>query len=220
MPKLIKPAARRRITVVGTPQAVRTTTVTLPAGYAVNDMILMFAYNAASVTLPTVPAAGGTVPTWTQIDAPAGANAVSARTAYCIANATNLTSGTWTGATDLIAIALHGQKTTSPIGGHSLAGGTGTNLATAAAATLTKTDGSSFILEFYGQGTNGTNMSAWGAAPAGYTRQVAEVDSTGQTRGSCCNSKDITTSDGAINQTSTTNFIAMAYFGGTIEILL
>ena len=47
-------------------------TVTIPA-HAVGDLIVIFAYRGSSNTLPGKPSAGGTVPTYVDIDAATGA---------------------------------------------------------------------------------------------------------------------------------------------------
>jgi hypothetical protein len=119
------------------------------------------------------------------------------------------------------AIVIRGQAA-SPIGGHAIGSGSGTNQAIAPSVTLTKTDGTSMILEFYGQGetTWPSSMGAWGAAPAGYTQRAKADGASGfGPVASCLNTKNSTTSDGSVTQTSTTGSINMAYKGATIEIL-
>lgn len=203
------------LSIIGTPGAANANTITLPT-HAVGDDIYIFAFNATGTTAVTKPTAAGTVPAWVDIDAPAGSNGCSARTAHFVAIATNHTSGTWTNATSMAVIVVRGQNA-SPIGGHALSGGTDTNQATAPAVTLTNSTGTSMILEFYGQlGTS--SVDNWDAAPTGYTRRAATTQTSGSTR-SCLNTKNVTTTDGSVTQTGPTAFVSTGYQGATIEIL-
>lgn len=192
---------------LGTPvtNAAAATSVTLPA-HNIGDTIVIWAYNNASTTTPTKPAASGTVPAWTDIDNTTGANTNSSRSAYFVATATNHTSGTWTNATGMTATVISGAAS-SPIGGHAEAGGAAANAAQAPAVTLSKTDGTSALLEHYGHRT----VTAWSTAPSGYTRLASQATSV------CVNSKNSTTTDGAVNQSNTaTN---AGYRGAAVEIL-
>jgi hypothetical protein len=125
-----------------------------------------------------------------------------------VANATNLTSGTWTNATGMIAVVLAGQNSV-PIGGHLESGGSSSTTAVAPSITMSKTDGTSVLLIFLG---HAATVSAWSAAPSGYTQSVA---STG---GSVClDIKTVTTSDGACTQSLSAS--SSGYRGNQIEIL-
>lgn len=180
---------------------------TIPA-HNVGDLIVLFVERGSN-SLAVKPAAAGTVPAWVDIDAATGANTISGRTAYFVATATNHTTGTWTSAGPIIACVLSGQNA-SPIGGHATAtAASGTP--TAPSITMTKTDGTSKLLEFYGVGA--ATGSTWSAAPAGYTQRAAGVTSA---NGSCLNTKDVTTSDGSIAQTQSAG---AQYFATQIEIL-
>lgn len=195
------------LTLTGSANAA-TTSVAIPA-HAANDLIVVWTFVGASTTVATKPTAGGTVPTWVDIDASmsAGGQACSARTAQAVATGSSHTTGTWTGASNIIVAVLSGVDTTTPIGGHLFTAATATTTTTPAPAiTLTKTDGTSQILCFHGHRIN----TAWNAAPTGYTRRQGPALS-------CFNTKDVTTSDGAVTQTGTstgTNAI-----GTQIEIL-
>jgi hypothetical protein len=172
----------------------------------VGDDIYLYVYRDGSTTTASKPAAAGTVPAWVDIDNPAGANTNSSRTAHFVATATNHTTGTWTGATGMVAVVVSGQSS-QPVGGHAEAGGATSNAAQAPAVTLQKTDGTSVLLEFYGHRA----VTAWSAAPANYTRQTSVATEV------CCNSKNSTTTDGAINQSNTAS--NSGYRGAAIEIL-
>lgn len=134
------------------------------------DLIIIFAFDDnPTATIPATPAADGTIPTWETIDSTLAADS-SCTAAYFVATANDHTSGTWTGATGIIALVLSGQKSGTPIGGHAAAAGrlNGTYNA-APAITLEKDDGSSAILYFFGHRL----ASGWPAAPDGYTQPAA-----------------------------------------------
>ncbi len=182
-----------------------TNTVTLPT-HQPGDLIIISAFNNASTTTPTMPAAAGTVPAWVDIDNNTGANSCALRTAYYVATASNHTSGTWTNATTTGAIVYRGAGAI-PIGGHAESGGTGTG-SVAPAVTLSNGDGSSAILEIHATRTSGGLDST---APAGYTRRVADPSVY-----CAMNTKDDSTSDGSVTQTGTSS---TGYRGATIEIV-
>lgn len=171
-----------------------TNTVTIPT-HAIGDLILICSWNAGNfqTTPPTKPSAAGTVPAWVDIVANTGASNVSGiRIARFTATATNHTSGTWTGATIMMAIVIRGQNATTPIGGAAEADSgsfTGAN-STTPAITLVNSTGSSMILSVHvAYAMTGTAP----AAPSGYTRRAS---------GSriLANTKNVTTSDGSYVQ--------------------
>lgn len=85
-------------------------TITIPAGHAAGDLIIIFAYRASN-TPATVPA------TYTSIAAVSGGvNTVSMAVGYRIATSSSETSGTWTNAGSLSVIVLRNTHQTSPIG--------------------------------------------------------------------------------------------------------
>lgn len=195
------------LAVKGTPNAAASTSVTIPT-HAVGDLIVIFAYHDGTVTVPTIPTASGTVPAWVTIDSAAGGSfANSFVTAQFVATATNHTSGTWTGSTGMVAVVLSGQAS-PPIGGHATEISSSSTQANAPAITMSKTDGSSILLEFYGH----RFVTAWSAVPTGYTRQASVATEV------CCNTKNSTTSDGSIAQLGTMSALG-AYGGATVEVL-
>lgn len=174
-----------------------TTSVTLPT-HNTGSLIIIYAYAQGSGA-PSAPSAGGTVPAWTTIDSYSNSWA-NYRTAYYVATASNHTSGTWTGATSMMAVVINGAKTSGPIGGHAAgANTTGSNIQ-APAVTMSKTDGTSMLLHFYGAGDGVNNPTSWGSTPAGYTQRQT---TTYTYNFLCLNTKNDTTSDGAITQTIT-----------------
>jgi hypothetical protein len=203
-----------------TPQAVSVTPVTIKGANAVGaggssvtipshsigDTIVLFAFNAINTTAVTAPSASGTVPAWNFIDHPTGANSCASGTAYFVATATNTTSGTWGNTTAMVAVVLSGQGST-PLGGHAESGGTASGSTIAPAVTMTNTDGTSALLHFFG-----TVFSAatWSAAPSGYTQQAQAAGYV------CCDSKNVTTSDGSVTQALSVG--SSGYRGATVEI--
>jgi hypothetical protein len=185
-------------------------TVAIP-DHAAGDVIVLFVRGNSAVFTPT---AGGTVPTWIALDSGAGSGAY--RTMYCVASAAGRTSGTWTSASGIIAVVLRGAAS-SPIGGHAGLGPSAspTNRCTAPAVTMSKTDGTSIHLNFFGWGDGTFDISAIAAAPTGYTRRASGIYASNKV-GICLNTKDVTTTAPAVVQPSTSNGW---YSGATVEIL-
>lgn len=183
--------------------SVATTSVAIPT-HAVGQLILIFAFTNSGASIPA-PTPGGTVPAWTDIDTAAGI-----KVARFTATATNHTSGTWSFASHLMAVVLSNQAA-SPVGGHAVATATTTTV-TAPSVTMSNTSGSSMLLHYHA--TNALSGAAWASAPAGYTRRAASVLSGGAS--TCLNTKDDTTSDGAVSQGTTSN---ATYRSATVEIL-
>jgi hypothetical protein len=186
--------------------------VTIPT-HAVGDLIVICAFRVdfgGSTTPPSVPSAGGTVPTFTTITANTGTSGASyqasMRTAYAVATATNHTSGTWTDADYSCAVVLSGANTTTPIGGYAESGGTSSGSSTAPSVTLSKSDGTSQLLCFH------VWVGTLSTAPSGYTRRAG--------LGTVCfNTKDSTTSDGSVVQSYTAGGAGRPYRGAQIEVL-
>lgn len=194
------------LSIIGTPQAAAATSITLPT-HAIGDIIVIYAYRNSSTSIPTKPAASGTVPAWVTIDGPTGANTNSLIACYFVATANNHTSGTWLNATGMAAIVLRGQAIASFLGAHAQSGSTAANSATAPAITPVKTDGTSMFLYFVGHRT----VTAWSAAPSGFTTQASFATED------LLATKNSTTTDGS--QAFTNTATSSGYRGETIEIL-
>lgn len=179
--------------------------VAIPTHQA-GDLILLFAFRSGASTLPTVPSASGTVPAWNTLDSTTGTTQAAGITAWFIATANNHTSGTWTGATDMIAVVISGEKTTAPIGGHAIANGGNASGSNAPAITLTDASGRSIIVELFAHAAT----TAWAAAPAGYTAVSVGTNVAVYT-------KNDTTSDGALTQGVTSS--ASGYCAAAVEIV-
>lgn len=191
-------------TVKGTANAVLGTSVTIPA-HDVGDVIVVFAYSNVISGAPTAPAASGTVPSWSLIQG-GGGNTNGSGVWHFTATANNHTSGTFTNCTGLIAVVIEGVHPTTPIGGVSQ---TNANAAFSATAAITQsvTTGTSCLLYFHGH----RQVTAWSAPPTGFTRQAAVATSGGV----CLNTKDDTTTDGAVAQVVDTS---AGYRGQIVEI--
>lgn len=192
--------------VLGTANSAAGNTVTIPA-HAPGDLIIIFAYRDGNNATPTQPAAGGTVPTWNIITNNTGGNTNSSRVSWALATTSTHTSGTWTNATGMVAVVVRGQRKFTPIGGAAEAGAAVANSAVAPLVTQQDTTGEALLLQFYGHRT----VTAWAAAPAGYTRLTAVATEV------ACNRKDSSTTDGAVTQTCTST--NSGYRGAQVEIL-
>jgi len=155
--------------------ATGTTSATVPA-HNIGDVIIIFAFNGTSVTVPTLPA--GYQSTLTR-----AGTTCAARLGFKIATATNDTSGTWTSATALVC---HVYRAGSYLTGASLfIGGSASNVSTTntvnyPALTMTHGDNTSWALGFGGV-SNLTETIA--TAPSGMTNQSLETAAATQAAG-------------------------------------
>lgn len=110
--------------------AAGTTTATLPAATATNDVVFAFAYRSLSATAPTLPTS------WTSV--------LTRVTSPAILVARRVKDGTWTatptftGATQTHIIVIRGQDLTTPAGASSSGGATAQNIAVSALTTQQK----------------------------------------------------------------------------------
>ena len=171
-------------------------TVALPA-HSPGDLIVVWAYNyansftavATAAAVPTQPAAGGTIPTFTTLSANPGTinnlstqaasgnfNTVAVRVSYAVATASNHTIGTWTGSLRTCAAVISG--TVAPhIGGYAEAGFASALTAgrqmTIPGITLNRADNTSLVLACAASTTNnattGFPIVQTYTAPPGYT---------------------------------------------------
>jgi len=181
--------------IVGTAVA-QADNISIPA-HRIGDMIMIFAHSNGNGQNPIVPAASGTVPAWTTaaVGSATAFNGVYSypRAAYYVATATNTTSGSWGYADLIIAVVV---RRTSGIGGTN-----GINLSTSAPAiNLSNGTGTSLLFHFHSWGGGSSTVTSINAAPTGYTRLVTGTYSTVM---GCVNTKNDTTTDGAVTQTAT-----------------
>ncbi|OBK76317.1 hypothetical protein A5651_06775 [Mycobacterium sp. 1274761.0] len=181
-----------------------TSDVPIPAHQAGDDIYIIAAQWPTN-TVPPKPAAGGTVPAWEDVDAPAGSNNVAARTAHFKATANNHTSGDWSGASFVGAVVVRGADATTPTGGHAMQGGASTNGdSIAPAVTLARSNGTSLLLHL----CVSPQSTTWDAAPAGYTKRAEGI-------GLCVGTKNSSTADGSVTFSGNAG---AEYRAATIEV--
>lgn len=157
------------MTVTGTATAA-TTSVTLPA-HAVGNVIFIFAYYAAN-SPGSKPTASGTVPNWNLAQS-AGANLLSLTAAWFVATATNHTSGTWTSATNMIAMVMAPDLAANTLGVGVSSAGNANNTQTIVypALTLSTLIGTSWGVRC---GSRVTAASTVSSAPTGWTNRAVQ----------------------------------------------
>jgi len=171
--------------------------ITMPA-HNEGDVLVMYVHSSALNTISTVPAAGGTVPTWNVLKSTSstGTSYSCARLVWCVGTGTT-TSGTWTNADMFEVAVLRGADTAFPIGGNAISVPSQLQTSTAPAITFSNSDGSSQLLHFHGWGDAVNAVGTISAAPAGgYTQQISTKPST--ILGGVINTKYVTTTDGAV----------------------
>lgn len=153
------------ISLVGSASAAAAS-VTMPGGILAGDVIIIFAYNGSSNTLPTLPSG------YTAISAQSdGTNFVAFRSGFKIAVGSD-TSGTWTNAT---AIAVAVYRGASTVGGasSSINAGTGSTTDTITGiGTMQVTNGTSWAVSYSGS-LQQVSMST----PSGTTLRKSQIDS-------------------------------------------
>jgi hypothetical protein len=158
------------IELVGTNSAAATS-VAIPAHQA-GDLIIISARRANN-TAPSLPAGGGTVPTFLGAES-GGANTLSMRTAYAIATANNHTSGTWTNASHIVCTVLRGVGGSIRVGNTNSTNAASTQTIVYPSLSLLRSTGTSYG---YRAGTRGTADSEVANAPSGaqtWTNQVVQ----------------------------------------------
>lgn len=201
--------ASTKPTIVATATAA-TSSIAIPS-HQIGDLIILYVYRSGNATIPTKPASSSTIPAWGDVGTAAnGADANSSRMAYFVATAANHTSGTWTNATQIIAVVVRGQHPKAPLGGNAESGSVGTTMI-APSVQMANSDGTSQLLHFFGA----RNITSWASPATGYTLQ-ATTAASGASAGLVI--KNTTTSDGAVNQ-GTQAVVTTGYRGSTLEIL-
>jgi len=144
-----------------------------------NDLIVVFAYNNASTTAPTL------VSGYTSLDTQGpGGSANGCRLAYKLSGGGETTTGTWTTATNVVAHVYRGQITSGAGGANGigfLAAATGNSaIFSWTGTTLGVTDGSSWVAGFGGakSATAGVNGNSTGGTVL--TNATAQTIITGK----------------------------------------
>jgi hypothetical protein len=129
------------------------TTVTIPAGHKVGDLLLIFAFRDGSATNPTIPAG------WTNVTNTFDGTLTSVSVGWKIATSASETSGTWTNATSLMVIVLRSVDALAPVITNATSAGT-TNTTTFAALTDANLRGARgyYILAFIAHRSVDTNL--------------------------------------------------------------
>lgn len=188
-------------------------TVTLPA-HAAGDIIVVFAYRLASntsgaLTPPSLPTAGGTVPTFVSVSANSGSSGTSSsnslRIAYAVATSASHTSGTWTNASTVTVAVLSGQSS-SPIGANSEVAASAGSTHSYPALTLEDASGDSAVLYFGSNWTSQTAARSFNALPSGYTARYTSTINVSDTSLRRLSTKNVTTSAPAFTNTTTSDF--------------
>jgi len=129
--------------------ATGTTTATITN--SIGDLIIIFAFRSSSTTAPTLPAG------FTNINSSIGANP-SYRIGYRVATATNQSSGTWTGATNLIAHVYRANSSSKiSIGSGNFSSSSGTTITYPGIGALV-TNGTSWVVGFVGHRSTNTTI--------------------------------------------------------------
>lgn len=88
-------------------------TKAMPAHQA-GDFIIIWAFNAASTTIPTTPAGLG----YSVLTSPVNTSlSIAGKVAYKVATSSSEVTGTWTNATNIVILIYGGVNTSSPVSG-------------------------------------------------------------------------------------------------------
>ncbi len=133
------------------------------------DLIVVFAYNNASTTVPTLVAG------YTSLFSTTGANTNAHQLAYKVAAGSETNIGTWTNATGVVVQIVRAPLGSTPTGGIANGGSTGTSMSYTG-ITCTDLGGTSTLLAFGGHRT-ATNVGA--TAPTGMATSTSATSIAG-----------------------------------------
>lgn len=151
------------ITVVGT--ATGTNTATMPAGLAVGDLVMVYAFRDGSATAPGIPAG------YTTIESVGGSSMAHVAVKFTAASVSDVV-GTFTNASSLICIVLRNHAGT---GGFASSSAVTSSNVTYPAITMTQSNGTSWVLGF---GATRAADSSIEIAPTGMTNRTSVKDAT------------------------------------------
>lgn len=180
-------------------------TVTIPAGHAAGDLLLIFAFRDGSTTSPSIPAG------WTSVGLNAGTLCAST-VAYKIATSSSETSGTWTNADALVCNVYRGQfYSGTPV--INSGGQTGTSSTVNYSGIVSMTDaGNSWVVRFAGNTSIDTALET---PPTGHTFRAGNVGATCEVASFDTNGAVSSSSFGSTSVGGTTG----NYITKTLEIL-
>jgi len=147
------------------------TITTMPAHQA-GDLIVVFARVNGNSAVPATPSASGTVPAWTTIVSSVSGYG-SNKTSYAIATASTTTTGIWTSANALMVAVF--RRALSPFIANAAASATAFTSTSAPIIALSKTNGTSALVHFYGFGDGANTVTSINAAPQGYTQRINAI---------------------------------------------
>ncbi len=147
------------------------TSATLPS-FQSGDIAVCFAFRDGSTTNPTVPAG------WTTITNTSDGTTCSVSVGWRQLVSTDTTTGTWTNASRVVVGVYRGcEPFITPVGGGANSAGT-TNTVTYAAVTMTRADGTSWVLGLVGHRSTDTTIDS--AAITGMTARTGGADATAE----------------------------------------
>lgn len=159
-----------RISRVGSGSA-EATTITIPAGHQLGDILLIFAFRDGSATNPTVPAG------WNVITNTTDGTTCSVSIGWKLATSGAETSGTWTNATGLMCHVYRGADPVTPFG--TLVANAGTTSPSTYGSTigvgLDRMDNQWFVAFQAHRSVDTTTLSN---APTGYTNVINALGAT------------------------------------------
>lgn len=173
-----------------------TVNITTPA---VNDIILCFAFNNATTTIPTLPAGYTSISTSTTTGA-------AERIGYKLSAGSETNSGVWTNGTNIACNIYRGIDTTTPIGNHTPTAGNSAIL-TYGAITYAVSDGSSL----------GTGFGGAKSATAGMNGTTAAL-TTNRTNQTTINGLDTTSGGTALASSTLTVTTSGRWLTETVEL--
>lgn len=151
--------------------AAGTNSATLPS-FQPGDVAIVFAFRDGSTTNPTVPTG------WTNITNTADGTTCSASIGWRRLISSDTTTGTWTNATRVVVVVYRGcEPFITPVGGGANGAGT-TNTVTYTTLTMTRADGTSWVVGLVGH--RSTNTTVDSAAISGMTARTSGVDANAE----------------------------------------
>lgn len=151
--------------------AAGTNSATLPS-FQPGDVAIVFAFRDGSTTNPTVPTG------WTNITNTADGTTCSASIGWRRLISSDTTTGTWTNATRVVVVVYRGcEPFITPVGGGANGAGT-TNTVTYATFTMTRSNGTSWVVGLVGHRSTDTTVDS--AAISGMTARTSGVDANAE----------------------------------------
>ena len=163
------------------------TTITIPSGHALGDLLVMFAFRDGSTTAPTVPTG------WTSLGVNTGTTCASV-VAYKVCETAAETSGTWTNASMLACHVYRGQRAVTPL--INSGGNAGTTSAVDYAGITAMTEpGTSWVIRFAGNTSINTSLET---APSGHTNRTNTASAVAEVSGHDTNGPVSSSSFGSV----------------------